>query len=160
VALDLRTSGVVASGLIVVSHLESLKPILTYPVGTYWAGEPHEYPEGVYAYAQANTALVAPHNPSVAQLETTRWHSIVAAPMPHRLLLGLEWLGGRHVGIQPELAEVLCTSLDSLKRAIAHYRALHKLRSGSFGVFLLPQNPPAPVPSELVSGHCSSGATF
>lgn len=117
-------------------HLEVKPPILTYPVGTMFFGAPDPLPEKVYLDSLPRTALL-PEQTNDALLETARWHAIVTAPMPHRLILGLEWLGGQCTMTQPELADLLCVSLDSLKRSVAHYRAIHVLTSGAKGIRLI-----------------------
>jgi hypothetical protein len=137
---DPQTPGIVTRGLIAIRHIEREPPTLTFPVGTYWLGQPSfPLPDGVYVENLGNTSVREQTDlleRECAQLETLRWQTVITSPMPHRILLALDTNGGELVGTQPELATLMCVSLDSFKRGIAHYRALQRVKTVSGGIRL------------------------
>ena len=135
---DPLEAGIVRQGLIAVRHVDRNPPVLTYPPGTFWHGQPSLLPKGLFV-----EGLNDPRVNPCADLElerawnhTQHWHWIVTAPMPYRILLALEEFGGVLEGTQPELATLICVSLDSWKRGVAHYKTLHKICRAGIGVGL------------------------
>jgi hypothetical protein len=138
--LNHQTAGIITQGLITIRHEERNAPLLTFPRGTYWYGR-FDCPEGVTV--DFRDAVVIPCDDSkreLAQLETLRWQTIITSPMPTRVLMFLEFVGGGCRLLQPEIADLICVSQDCLKRAVSHYRALGRLRTNPRGLWLLPSS--------------------
>ncbi len=137
---DPLTPGIVTRGVIIIRHMERAAPLLTFPAGTYWQSQP-TLPDGVYLESLPNTNVREQPTPlerEHAQLETLRWHMIVTSPMPSRIVLFLEFVGGGSPLLQPEIADLICVSQDCLKRAVAHYRTLGRVRTNPRGLWLQP----------------------
>lgn len=124
-----RDQGVVKVGILAIMHIEREYPLLTYPEGTYYPGYQGDR-NGIYVDDLRPTILENGLNEKAVQ-ETLRWQTICTFPMPNRLLEALEYMGGESRLSHPEFAKLICVGLDSLKRAVAHYRALHMVSSGS-----------------------------
>jgi hypothetical protein len=120
-----------------IEHRASKTPVLTFPVGTFWMGVPDDLPSGISSCSASGTTLQHLADPSAAILETTRWHCIITAPETHRVLLALEWLGGSYNATQPEIAHLLCMSLDHLKRALQIHRKHGRVITRRNGVTLV-----------------------